>query len=71
MEFLGMIAGTRSLAPLPSLIISGPDDGKVSLKRMDVEGVTEKKEVKATHTFMVRNKKAIQATIDFLESGEF
>jgi len=68
---LGVIAGDRSINWINSLMISGKDDGKVSVERTKVAGMTEQAVVHATHPFLMRNTQAIRLTILFLETGSF
>lgn len=68
----GVIAGDRSINWINSLaMINGTDDGKVSVERTKVAGMKEHLVVHTTHTFMMRNKKVIAATIRFLKKGTF
>lgn len=68
----GVIAGDRSINWINSLaMIDGRDDGKVSVERTKVAGMKEHLVVHTTHTFMMRNKKVIAATIRFLKAGSF
>ena len=66
----GIIAATSSNSPM-SWIIPGDDDGKVTLERMRLQGMSDYLEVKTTHSFMMTNKQVIQATIDFLQTEKF
>ena len=66
----GIIAATSSNSPM-SWIIPGDDDGKVTLERMRLQGMSDYLEVKTTHSFMMSNKQVIQATIQFLQTETF
>jgi hypothetical protein len=68
---LGIIAGDRTINPILSLLIPGPDDGKVSLNRVKPKVYTDYFQLHATHTFIMRNRTAIEQTIHFLEYGYF
>lgn len=68
---LGVIAGDRSINWINSLMISGKNDGKVSIERTKVAGMTAQAVVHATHPFLMRNTQAIRLTILFLETGSF
>ena len=68
---LGVIAGSRSLDPLCWLIIPGPNDGRVSVARTAVSGMADSMTIPATHTFIMRNRRAIEQTIHFLRYGYF
>jgi pimeloyl-ACP methyl ester carboxylesterase len=68
---LGIIAGSRSLDPLCWLIIPGPNDGRVSVARTALDGMADNVTIPATHTFIMRNRTAIEQTIQFLRHGCF
>lgn len=69
---LGVIAGDRSINWINSLtMITGRDDGKVSVQRTKVEGMKDHLVIHASHPLIMRNKKAIAETIHFLKTGAF
>jgi pimeloyl-ACP methyl ester carboxylesterase len=68
---LGVIAGNRSINWINSRIIPGPDDGKVSVERTKVAGMSDHLVVATTHPLMMRHREVIARTIDFLRHGRF
>lgn len=67
---LGVIAGDRSLNPLFSSWISGPDDGKVSVQSARMSGA-EFLLVHHSHTWMAWNPQVNGAIAQFLRTGRF
>ncbi len=67
----GVIAGTRSINWILSCLIPGPDDGKVSLERVKLAGAADFVAVKASHPFLMKDKRAIELTLRFLQQGSF
>ena len=67
----GVIIGDRSYNPLYSYLITGADDGKVSVNRAKIEGMKDFLVVPYSHSFIMNSQTAIEQTINFLESGEF
>ena len=68
---LGVIAGTRTFNPFLSQFLPNPDDGKVSVERTKVEGMTDFATVAVSHPFIMRNTKVMDLTVRFLKSGSF
>ena len=68
---LGVIAGDRSINWINSLMIPGPDDGKVSVERTKVAGMKAHLVIHATHPYLMKYARAIRETIHFLREGRF
>ena len=68
---LGVITGSRSLNPIASMLIPGPDDGVIAVERTKVAGMSDFLVVPATHTFIMIRKTVIKQVIHFLEHGAF
>jgi triacylglycerol lipase len=68
---VGIIAGDRSINWINSLLIPGRDDGKVSIERTKVAGMSDHMVIHTAHPFIMRNREAIRQTIQFLRTGGF
>ena len=68
---MGVIAGTRSIDPIGSLLIGQPNDGKVSVASAKVEGMTDFVAVARSHTFIMNSSKVAQQIVSFLKIGKF
>lgn len=66
---LGVIAGDRSINWINSMMIDGPDDGKVAVERTKVAGMKAHSVVHAAHPFLMNNDEVIEQTIRFLTIG--
>jgi pimeloyl-ACP methyl ester carboxylesterase len=68
---LGVIAGTRTINPLLSTMLPNPDDGKVSVARTRVGGMTDFLVVEDSHHFMLTDDVVSRNTLLFLQTGAF
>jgi triacylglycerol lipase len=68
---VGIIAGDRSLNPFFSTWIPGPDDGKVSVQRTQVEAMKDFLVVHHSHTWMMWRRSVLCSVSRFLSQGSF
>lgn len=68
---VGIITGNRSLGWLSGRIFPGPNDGKVSVARSALEGMTDQLVVPCGHAFLMYNQQVKQHIATFLEYGRF
>jgi len=67
---LGVITGNRTVNPINSWLIPGPDDGKVAVDRARVEGAAFLV-VPATHPFIMNRQDVAAEVLSFLRTGRF
>jgi hypothetical protein len=68
---VGIITGNRSINLFLSMMIPGPDDGKVSIERAKLEGMSDFLVVPHSHPFIMKRKLVIRQVLYFLEHGRF
>lgn len=68
---LGIITGSRSMNPIGSWLIPGPDDGTVGVDRAHVEGASSFLVLPATHTFIMNRRDVAEEVVHFLRHGRF
>ncbi len=69
---LGVIAGDRSIELLHSwLILPGADDGKVSVERAKIPGMTDFLLMHHTHTFIMQSDTVLKQVDHFFRTGKF
>jgi hypothetical protein len=68
---VGVIAGDRSINSILSMLISGPNDGKVSVESAKLAGMKDFLVVYAAHPFIMKNREVMRQTVAFLKNGEF
>jgi pimeloyl-ACP methyl ester carboxylesterase len=68
---VGVIAGNRSIDPLASIFLPRPHDGRVSVAKTRLDGMTGHVVVPVAHPFLPGNAITIAQTLAFLRSGDF
>ncbi len=68
---LGVITGKVSINWILSTLIDGVDDGKVSIKSARLEGMQDFLVLPASHPFIMKDPRAIEQTLIFLQHGRF
>ena len=68
---MGIIAGTRSINPIFSLLIPGKDDGAVSIDHTKEHAHAHHITLPATHSFMMYNPHVVREALYFLRHTRF
>lgn len=68
---VGIITGESSWNPVASWMIPGPDDGTVSIKSAQLDGMKDFLVVPNTHTFIMLDDDVIDEVVYFLRYGSF
>lgn len=68
---IGIIAGNRSINWINSLMIPGPDDGKVSVDKTKLSDQAAHLVLPVPHPYLMKNRAAIAQTLVFLRDGRF
>ena len=68
---VGILAGTATINLVLSQFLPNPDDGKVSVASTRVEGMTDLREIDASHPFIMRDPQAMAEALSFIRSGAF
>ncbi|NNE70491.1 MAG: alpha/beta hydrolase [Rhodothermales bacterium] len=68
---VGIITGKRTINLINSIMIEGQDDGKVSVENARLEGMSDFLVLPVSHPFIMKNRRAIEATHRFLDTGHF
>jgi hypothetical protein len=68
---VGIIAGNKSINPIFSPFIPGPDDGRVSVEDTTIPEMEDFVVIPSSHSFIVTNPLALKQIAHFLEHGQF
>jgi len=68
---IGIITGNRTLNFLHSIIIPGPDDGKVAVERAKLDEMSDFLVVEHSHVYIMDQKDVLDQITFFLDEGHF
>lgn len=68
---VGVITGNRSVNLILSMLIPGDDDGKVSVERARLEGMSDFLVVPHTHPMIMNSDEVIRQVLFFIKQGRF
>lgn len=68
---LGVIAGNRSIDPITSAVLPDPEDGRVTVDDTRLDGMADFIVIDHSHAFIMRMRKTIDLTVNFLRTGRF
>ncbi|ANO53228.1 hypothetical protein BA177_13090 [Woeseia oceani] len=66
-----VIAGDRSIDPVTYVMLDKPNDGRVTVDDTKLDGMSDFRQVHASHAFMMRDREVIELTLAFLANGRF
>lgn len=68
---IGIITGDRSYNPLLSCLLTGPNDGKVTVESARLTGMSDFLVVPRSHSFIMNSEQVKQCVIAYLQTGNF
>jgi len=68
---LGIVAGTGTINPFMSAVLPEEDDGKVTVERTKVDGMSDFMIVGNSHATLMKSNIVIENTVAFLQNGQF
>lgn len=68
---VGVIAGSKSVNLILSMMLPSPNDGKVSVENTKLVGMNDHIVMPVTHPFMMKNNKVIYQVLHYLRNGRF
>ncbi len=68
---VGVIAGTRSINWILSILLPSPNDGKVAVSHARLDGQKAFLALPVSHPFIMKNRIVQENTLAFLKSGDF
>ena len=68
---VGVITGNKSINLILSMFIPGDDDGKVSVERAKVAGMSDYLVVPHTHPMIMKSVEVVNQTMSYLQNGQF
>ena len=68
---VGVITGNKSINLILSMFIPGEDDGKVSVERAKVAGMSDYLVVPHTHPMIMKSDVVVNQTMSYLQNGKF
>lgn len=68
---VGIITGNKSINLILSMFIPGDDDGKVSVERAKVAGMSDYLVVPHTHPMIMKSREVVKQTMSYLQNGKF